>query len=56
MNKNFISRVMREGIVDTKIYRYRLVEDPSGYFIQRLPLSALNTTAALDGWEIVHVF
>lgn len=59
MKKEFVERVMREGSVDTNTYRYKLVhkEDACKQWaeIQRLPLSLLDTTAALSDWETVEV-
>ena len=59
MKKDFIDRVIREGIVDTKTYRYirKDVTNATEQWmeIRRLPLSALDTTAAIDGWETVQV-
>lgn len=59
MTKDFINRVIREGIVDTKNFRY-IRKDMNNATeqwmeIRRLPLSALDTTAAIDGWETVQV-
>ena len=56
MKKQFIDKVIREGVVDAKNYRYCLVADIGRTYIKRLPISALNTTEALDGWEIVAEF
>lgn len=52
MRKSFIEKVVREGIVDTKKYRYIM----RGAKIFRLPISCLDTTQAIDGWEIVFEF
>ena len=54
MKKEFWERVKRERIVDTKKYRYVLdtdirLERP---LIKRLPIEDLDTTAAIDGWEV----
>ena len=59
MTKEFIRKVIREFIVDTKTYRY-IRKDVNGATeqwmeIRRIPLSALDTTAAIDGWETVKV-
>jgi hypothetical protein len=59
MTKEFIDRVIREGIVDTKTYRY-IRKDMTGATeqwveIRRLPIDKLDTTAAIDGWETVRV-
>ena len=58
MKKEFIEKVKREQIVDTKNYRYR-VQDWNGTRTQklqilRLPIEDLGTTAAIDGWEVVY--
>lgn len=57
MKKEFIAKVIREGIVDTKTYRYtaHLVNGADEQYteIRRLPLADLDTTAALDPWEVV---
>lgn len=59
MTKSFVARVLREGITDTRKYRYKV----RGYYgsdcrdhvkILRLPLAALGTTAALAEWETVY--
>ena len=57
MTKDFEKRIMRERIVDTKQYRYIITEahdaDKQWAEIKRLPISQLNTTAAIDGWETI---
>ena len=53
MKKEFIDRVIREGSVDTRDYRYVADVLPDGIQIRRLHLSDLDTTAALDSWELV---
>lgn len=55
MKKEFIEKVIRLGSVDTDKYRYVAREYPDRLEVQRLPLSDLDTTAALDGWETVQV-
>ena len=54
MKKEFIEKVIRERCVDTAKYRYAVKEYPDHMDIVRLPLVDLGTTAAIDGWEIVH--
>ena len=49
MKKEFIERIIREGTVDTRNYRYRVFEGE----IIRLPIEYLGTTAAFGGWETV---
>ena len=64
MKKEFAKKVIREGIVDTEIYRYIYYEGSTRAEIRRIRLDALNTTAALNvqsesnpyGWEIVKQF
>lgn len=57
MKKEFIERVIRERIVDTDKYRYIIKDCHDAYQqyqeIRRLPLSDLDTTNAIDGWETV---
>lgn len=54
MTKAFIERVKNERVVDTRNYRYiffgAVDKTPC---IKRLPKIDLDTTAAIDGWEIV---
>lgn len=44
MKKEFIEKVIRLGSVDTDKYRYVAREYPDRLEVQRLPLSALDTT------------
>lgn len=57
MKQKFINRVMREGIVDTENYRYIATEEYDAKTqwieIKRLPIDQLDTTTAIDGWQIV---
>lgn len=53
MTIKFFGRVMREGVVDTRKYRYVLRTRCEGDYIERIALNDLDTVAALDGWEIV---
>lgn len=53
MTNTMIDRIIREGIVDTRRYRYTTRETQTALEIIRLPIAALGTTAAIDGWEIV---
>lgn len=53
MTNTMINRIIREGIVDTRNYRYTTRETQTALEIIRLPIAALDTTAAIDGWEIV---
>lgn len=58
MTKGFVTRVLNERIVDTRKYRYVVVEcyDHASQWLEihRLPISDLDTTAAIDGWETVY--
>lgn len=60
LRKGFIERVKREGVVDTRRYRYRIdsnYADVGDFFllkIDRLPISDLNTCAALRPWATVY--
>lgn len=53
MTKNFENRVMIERTIDTNNYRYKLEEKGDHAEIKRIPLSALGTTATVEGWEVV---
>ena len=55
MKKEFWERVKRERIVDTRKYRYIIDEDIrlERPLIKRLPIEDLDTTSAIDGWEVV---
>lgn len=48
----------KEQIVDTKNYRYRTTikngADAQTLQIVRLPIGDLDTTEAIDGWEVVY--
>ena len=54
MKKEFIEKVIRERCIDTAKYRYMVKDYPDHTDIIRLPFSWLDTTAAIDGWEIVY--
>jgi len=49
MKKEFLNKVLKEGAVDTKNYRYISRNDG----IYRIKLEYLNTTAAYTEWEKV---
>ena len=57
MTHEFIKKVIDEGIVDTRNYRYvaKTAYTATEAYIQikRLPIKDLDTTAAIDGWETV---
>ena len=55
MKKEFVEKVMRELIVDTRKYRYICADCCDHSEIRRLPLEYLDTTAALDVWETVQI-
>lgn len=55
MTKMFREKVLRNGTVDTKTYRYRFVECGDHGEIRRIRIDYLDTTAAIDGWETVEV-
>ena len=54
MNKQFIEKVKREGIVDTKNYRYICKAFADHVEIRRIRLEYIDTTAALTEWETVY--
>lgn len=53
MKKSLLEKIIRDGVVDTRNYRYKQVWHPDRIEIQRLPLSDLDTAAAINGWETV---
>lgn len=53
MTSAFINRLLREGVVDTRKYRYVLDDNGHETTIKRLPVELLDTTGALTEWEIV---
>ena len=55
MKPEFIEKVIRERIVDTKAYRYIYKTFADHAEIQRIRISDLGTTAAINGWETVKV-
>ena len=59
MKKEFIRRIFREGVVDTRKYRYVIKWCAYGTYgeIRRIPLKYLDTTKALDkdNWELVLI-
>lgn len=48
LRKTFISKIIEEGILDTRKYRYILYGD---YIIKRAPLDRLEYP---DAWEVVY--
>ena len=48
LRKTFISKIIEEGVVDTRKYRYILYSD---YLIKRAPLDRLEYP---DAWEDVY--
>lgn len=56
MTKEFEKRVKLEGMVDTKKYRYRLVQEPDFYGIIRIEIDKLDTAAAITDWKVVKTF
>jgi hypothetical protein len=55
MTQQFVDKIIREGIVDTKNYRYITKECGDHLEIRRLPIEKLDTTAALSEWETVKI-
>jgi hypothetical protein len=57
MRKEFEAKLMQERIIDTKQYRYIVTEEHDAEKqwaeIKRLPISDLDTTKAIDGWETI---
>ena len=55
MKKEFIKRIKRELIVDTRKYRYRGWNVEGEFIIQWLPIDYLDRPAAIGGWKTVYV-
>lgn len=55
IRKSMISRIMEEGIVDTEKYRYIAKDCGDHLEIRRIELDKLDTTYAIDGWELVEM-
>ena len=53
MKEDFLKRVLREKIVDTRKYRYTLQETYLCTDIVRLPIEYLDTPKAYEPWELV---
>ena len=57
MTRDFVRRLMLDRTIDTRMYRYIVVEcsdsDKQWAEIRRIELSKLDTTAALTDWETV---
>ena len=56
MTYEFLKRVLREKIVDTRKYRYTLRETYLCYDIVRLPIEYLDTPKAYEPWELVRSY
>lgn len=55
MTIQFLERVRRERIVETRKYRYLLHSDFVYDKIIRLPLSLLGTTCEMSDWQTVAI-
>lgn len=55
MTAKFIDWVIRDGVVDTMAYRYAFRADKTHAVVERLPINQLDTTAALEPWDVVEV-
>ena len=55
MTKEFREKILKNGTVDTKNYRYHVAQYPEHCEIRRIQLEYLDTTAAIDEWEIVEI-
>lgn len=58
MTKKFENRVKKEMTVDTKKYRYiyECIANQGIAKIKRLPISELDTTDSITGWETVREY
>lgn len=53
MTTQFLERVRRESVVDTRRYRYIIDRDVRGYSIKRLPLIFLDTIYSITAWDTI---
>lgn len=53
MKKELLSRVLHEGVVDTRKYRYIVGESGADIVVKRLSIEDLDTTATIDGWKTI---
>lgn len=53
MKKEFIERVIKEGVVDTRKYCYTYKVKGGVASIKRIERFLLGTIAAYDRWEVV---
>ena len=56
MTKAFEQKVLRLGVVDTRKYRYWVVDYGYKKVITRCPIEWLGTTKALQEWEVMKVY
>lgn len=55
MKKEFFDKIIKNGVVDTKKYRYIYIVPAEKAEIRRIAIDLLDTTATIDGWEVVKV-
>lgn len=55
MKKEFFDKIIKNGVVDTKKYRYIYIVSAEKAEIRRIAIDLLDTTATIDGWEVVKV-
>lgn len=56
MRKDFIEKIKKEHIIDTKKYRYVFEGTWDYAYIKRLPIKYLDTTRAINDWETIYKF
>lgn len=56
ISKNFAAKVLANGMIDTRNYRYIIKCDNYGCQVLALPIKFLDTTAAYDNWKVVYTF
>ena len=55
MTKEFREKILKNGTVDSKSCRCQVAQYPDHCETRRIRLEYLDTTAAIDGWEIVEI-
>lgn len=56
MTREFLDKVKRLGVYDTRNYRYIARACGEYMHIERLPLKDLDTMSAFDEWDVVAVY
>lgn len=56
MTREFLNKIRRLGVYDTRKYRYVTRVCGEYLHVERIRINALDTVAAMDPWEVVAVY